>query len=120
MNEDDIIKAKNIRRILAILSRYCSYTNYDMIAYTINSFCDPELKKKMSKYQELIAMFEKTTTIDVYLCAIAAHPDGEIRKQFTEIAKEIKKPTSLCTLYEARNKNKEISESVSTPHSVYT
>ena len=46
--------------------------------------------------------------------------DGEIRKQFTEIAKEIKKPTSSCTLYEARNKKKEISESVSARHSVYT
>ena len=110
-NEDDIISAKSVQKLLAILSRCCSYTNYEMILHTINCFCGQELKMEMSKYKKSLLEFEKTT-IDVYLCAISAQPGGEISKRFTIMAMEVNKPTHMCTLYEARGKKRAIAECV--------
>lgn len=34
-NEDDIIKAESVRRLFAILSRYCNYSNYEILFHLV-------------------------------------------------------------------------------------
>ena len=101
-NEDDILNASTIQKIFAILSRYCNYSNYEIIFHIVNRFCNHELKGRMLKYRDSLTSFEKSTTVDVYLCAISAHPGGGVRDGFIRMTMKINKQPSECTLYEIR------------------
>ena len=101
-NEDEILNANTIKKLFAILSRYCNYSNYEIILHIVKKFCHHELKGRMERYRDSLTSFEKATTVDVYLCAISAHPGGGIREGFIRMTMKINKPPSECTLYEIR------------------
>ena len=109
-NEDEILNAKNIQKLFAILSRYCNYSNYEIIFHIVKRFCHHELKGRMLKYRDFLTIFEKFTTVDVYLCAISARPGGEIREGFIRMTMKINKLPSECTLYELRELKESIEE----------
>ena len=99
-NEDEILEAKDIRKLFAILGRYCNYSNYEIILHLIKKFCEDALKWRILQYRNSFIEFEKATTIDVYLCAISACQ--KMFEAFSEMAVKINKPTSICTLHEIR------------------
>ena len=49
-NEKDITEAKNILTFIAILSRYCNYSNYEIFLHLIGRFCEDTLQKRMITY----------------------------------------------------------------------
>ncbi|CAI8005711.1 Putative ankyrin repeat protein MM_0045 [Geodia barretti] len=100
-NEDDIIEAKNVLKLFAILGRYCNYSNYEIIFYVVKKFCK-KLMQKMGSYRDSLTSFEKATAVDVYLHAISAHPKGKISQAFIQMAMKINKAPSACSLYEIR------------------
>ena len=108
-NEDEILKTETIEKLFVILGRYCNYSNYEIIFHIVKRFC-PELKGRMLKYRDSLTSFEKSTTVDVYLCAISARPGGEISKGFIRMTMKINKPPSECTLYEIRELKESIEE----------
>ena len=119
-NEDEILEAKNIEKLFAILGRYCNYSNYEIIVLIIKKFGNGELKVRMLKYCDSIKKFEVSTTAAVYLKAISANPDGEICKGFTRMAMKINKSTSDCTLHEIRQLKEAMAENASVhSYSVY-
>ena len=116
--EDDILEAKNIRKVFVILSRYWSYRNYEILADIINWFCDTPLQKSMQEYCSMLEGFEMTTTVDVYIIAVSACKKLELA--FSEMVMKIAKPPSKCTLYEIRKLKEEIAGASSlSSHSVY-
>ena len=119
-NEDEILEAKNIEKLFAILGRYCNYSNYDIIVLIIKKFGNGDLRVRMLKYCDSIKKFEVSTTAAVYLKAISANPDGEICKGFTRMALKINKSTSDCTLHEIRKLKESMAENASVhSYSVY-
>ena len=112
-NEDEILNAENIRKLFAILSRYCNYSNYEIIFHVVKRFCHYELKGRMLTYRNSLTGFEKSTTVDVYLCAISARPGGEISQGFIRMTMKINKPPCECTLYEIRELKESIEEKAS-------
>ena len=117
-NEDDLIMAKNMRKIFAILRRYCNYNNYEILREVVRKFCEAVLQRRMQEYCESLEKFEKGTVIDVYLEAISA---GVIlTSEFTKMTLKINKPTSECTLHEVRKLKETIAERASLQsYSVY-
>ena len=111
-NEDEILAAKTVHKLFIILGRYCNYTNYDIIFHIVNRFCH-ELKERMEIYCDSLTSFEKATTVDVYLCAISAHPGGKLREGFIRMTMKMNKPPSQCTLYEIRELKESIEEEAS-------
>ena len=119
-NEDEILKAENIRKLFAILGRYCNYCNYEIIMHIVKKFGDVKLNTSIMIYCDSIKEFEISTTVSVYLHAISARPDGEICKGFTQMAMKINKPTCVCTLHEIRQLKEAIAESAAVhSYSVY-
>ena len=110
-NEDEIIDARNTYKLFAILFRYCSYNNYEIMQGVARRFCNPPLKKKMHHYTRSIENFEKATNVDDYLDAISA--SDAIASEFTKMAFTIEKPASVCTLYEIRQLTQDIAERAS-------
>ncbi|CAI8013448.1 Putative ankyrin repeat protein RP714 [Geodia barretti] len=108
-NEDEILAAETIKKLFAIVSRYCNYTNYEIIFHIVKRFCH-ELKRRMLKYRDSLTSFEKSTAVDVYLSAISAHPGGAIRKGYIRMTMKINKPPSECKLYEIRELKESIEE----------
>ena len=90
-NKNDMREAKNIEALFAILSPYCNYSNYEIILHIIKKFCETALKTGMLSYRNSLEKFEMATTVDVYLCAISAHPEGEIWSQFSRMVLKINK-----------------------------
>ena len=116
-SEDDIIEAKSIRKIFAILSRYWSYCNYEILHHIIISFCEA-LLGNMQEYCTELEKFEMETTVDVYICVMP--PDKELEVAFSKMVLKIDKPSSQCTLYDIRKLNEAITEGSSLcSHSVY-
>ena len=107
--EDEILNAKNIQRLFTIISRYCNYSNYEIVLHLIKKFCEAALKARMFCYRDFLIRFEKTTTIDIYRLAIPAHRD-EVLEAFSKVVAEIGKPESSCTLYEVRLFNEALAE----------
>ena len=119
-NEDEILKADNIRKLFAILSRYCNYCNYEIIVHIVKKFCDVKLRTSIKVYCDSINKFEMSTSVSVYLKAISARPDGEICKGFTQMAVKINKSTDECSLHEIRQLKEAIAESAAVhSYSVY-
>ena len=112
-NEDEILNAKTIQKLFAILGRYCNYSNYEIIFHIVKKFCHHELKGRMLRYRDSLTSFEKSTTVDVYLCAISAPPAGKIREGFIRMTMKINKPSSECTLYEIRELKESIEKEAS-------
>ena len=108
-NEDEIFSAKNIKRLFTIISRYCNYSNYEIILHLIKKFCEAALKSRMIHYRDSLIEFEKATTIDIYRLAIPAHRD-EVLEAFSKVVAKLKKPASVCTLYEVRQMNEALVE----------
>ena len=108
-NAEEILGAKTIRRLFVVLGRYCNYSNYKIIFHVVKRFCQ-ELKERMLTYRDCLISFEKSTTVDVYLCVITASPGGEIMKGFIRMTMKINKPPSECSLYEIRELKESIEE----------
>ena len=68
-SEDDILKAENIRKLFAILCRYCNYSNCEIILHLIKKFCEVTLQTRMVDYRESLQRFEMVTTVDIYVTA---------------------------------------------------
>ena len=111
-HEDEILEAKNIQKLFAILGRYCNYSNYEIIFHVVKRFCKG-LLKSMTQYRDSLFAFEKATSIDVYLFAISAHPKGKVSEAFIRMALKINKPPSTCSLYEIRQLKELIAENSS-------
>ena len=119
-SEDEILKAKSIQSLFAIIANYCNYCNYEIILHIVRRFGDAKLNGKLVMYCDSLKKFETNTTIAIYLHAISALPDSDICKGFTQMAMKINKPTSLCTLYEIRQLKDSIVKNASVqPYSVY-
>ena len=117
-SEDDILMAKNMDKMFAILRRYCSYCNYEILQQVVIKFCGPLLQERMQKYCKSLEIFEKSTVINVYLEAISA--GVVLSEEFTKMVMIIDKPPSVCTLYEIRKLKEAIAERASLqPYSVY-
>ena len=99
-SEDEFLEAKNMRKIFAILTRYCSYRNPEILQLLVKKFCDSALQLRMVNFCKLLEKFEVATTIDVYLGAILASQDVSLA--FIRMAMKINKPVSVCTLHEIR------------------
>ena len=110
--ESEICKAKNAPELCAILNPYCDYTNYELIMHLIGRMCKPEetLAQEITEYHESFVKYEKSTTIDVFLCAIEAEPNSEICAGFSQMSMMIKKSPCECTLYDIRKLRESIAE----------
>ena len=107
--EDKILEAKNIQKLFTIISRYCNYSNYEIILHLVKKFCEAALKSRMFSYRDSLIEFEKATTIDIYRLAIPAHRD-EVLEAFSKVVAKLQKPASVCTLYEVREMNEALVE----------
>ncbi|CAI8021201.1 Putative ankyrin repeat protein MM_0045, partial [Geodia barretti] len=108
-NEEEILDAKTIRKLFVILGHYCNYSNYEIIFHVVKKFCHG-LKGRMTSYRDSLVAFEKSTTVDIYLCAISARPGGAIMEGFIRMTVKLNKPPSECLLYEIRELKETIQE----------
>ena len=119
-NEDEILDAKSIRKVFAILKRYCSYRNYEILQHIVKKFCEAALQQKMQEYCQSLERFEKATPVDIYLIAVPDETSVEVEDAFSKMVLKINKPASECTLYELRKLNEAIIQGSSLCfHSVY-
>ena len=117
-SEDEFLKAENMQKIFAILTRYCDYSNPEILRELVRKFCEAVLQGKMREYYKFLERFEKATTVDVYLMAISA--GEELSLAFTRMTVKINKPPSVCTLHEIRKMNEALAEKASLQsYSVY-
>ena len=112
-NEDDILAADTIKKLFSIVRRHCNYNNYEIILHIVKRFCTEKLKQRMLSYCNSLTAFEKTTTVDVYLRAISARPDGAISAGFVKMTMKMNKAPSQCTLHEIRELKESIDEEAS-------
>ena len=119
-NEDDILEARNIRKLFAILSRYLSFRNYEILREIIVWLSVGPLYQSMLDYCEMLVKFEMSTTVDMYLSAVPEEADEEMKAAFTRMVLRIEKPASECTLYDVRKLNEAlVTNSGVSSHSVY-
>ena len=119
-NEDDIISAKDTRKIIAILCRYIDFRNYEILHHVVCKFCGAPLQENMKQYRLSLETFEMHTTVDIYISAVPDEISKEIEDGFSEMVVKINKPSSVCTLYEVRKLNEAIvTKSSLESHSVY-
>lgn len=107
-NEDEILQAKNIRKVFRILGRYCNYSNYEIIFHIVKRFCGKPLQLRMLTYQTTHTEFEKETTVEVFLLASSASPGT--MTEFTKMVMKINKSTNECSLYEVRQLKESITK----------
>ena len=108
-NEKEILESDTIQKLFIILGRHCNYINYEIILHIVKRFCK-ELTQRMLKYRDSHIVFEKATTVDVYLSAISAPPGGRISAGFMRMTMKINKPASECRLHEIRELKESIEE----------
>ena len=119
-NEDEILEAKSIRKLFAILGHYCNYRNYEIIVHIVKKFGDVKLNNRIKMYCDSIRKFEMSTIVAVYMKAISILPDSKICKGFTQMAMKINKSTDQCSLHEIRQLKEAIAESAAVhSYSVY-
>ena len=119
-NEDEILDAKSIRKVFAILKRYCSYRNYEILQHIVKKFCEAALQQKMQEYCQSLERFEKATPVDIYLAAIPDEANEDLENAFSKLVVRIDKPASECTLYDIRKLNEAIIQGSSLcSHSIY-
>ena len=100
-NEKEILESDTIQKLFIILGRHCNYTNYEIVLHIVKRFCQ-QLTQRMLSYRDSLIVFEKATTVNIYLHAISAPPGCRIYDGFLEMTMKINKPSSECTLYEIR------------------
>ena len=110
-SEDEFLEAKNMRKMFAILNRYCSYNNPEILQQLIMKFCEGTLQLRMTNYCKSLEKFEINTTADIFLLAIAACQ--ELSLAFKRMAMKINKPVTVCTLHEIRKFKEALAERVS-------
>ena len=110
-SEDEFLEAKTMLKLFAILNRYVSYRNYEILQHIVKKFCGAALQQKMQEYCQSLETFEMATAIDIYLTAISACP--ELSLAFIKMAVKINKPASLCTLHEVRKLKDALAEKAS-------
>ena len=110
-NEDEILDARSMRKIFAILTRYCNYRNPEILRELVRKFCEAVLQGKMREYCEFLERFEKATTVDVFLVAISARESLSLA--FKAMTVKINKPPSVCTLHEIRMFKEDLAERAS-------
>ena len=108
-NETEILESNTIQKLFIILGRHCNYTNYEIILHIVKRFCK-QLTQQILSYRDSLVVFEKATTVDVFLCAISAPPGGKISAGFRRMTMKINKPASECTLHEIRELKESIEE----------
>ena len=108
-NEKKILESDTVSKLFDILRQHCNYTNYEIILHIVKMFCK-ELTQRMLSYQDSLIVFEKGTTVNVYLWAISASPGGRIFTGFLEMTLKINKLASECTLHEIRELKESIEE----------
>ena len=119
-SEDEFLDAKSMRKVFAILKRYCNYRNYEILQHIVKKFCEAVLQQKMQEYCQSLEEFEKATPVDIYLIAVPEETSVEVEDAFSKMALKINKPASECTLYELRKLNEAIIQGSSLCfHSVY-
>ena len=111
--EDDIIKAESVRKLFAILRRYCNYSNYDLLLRLIKKFGNAAEKDRMQDYCRSLERFEKATPVNIYLVAIKASED--ILEEFSTVVMKLKKRTSQCTLHDVRKFKEDLCETAFLP-----
>ena len=117
---NDILESKEVQKLFYILKCYSNYSNYEIIVVVAKKFCTTPVRQRMLTYRDTHILFEKNTTVDVYLCAISAPPESDIFFGFTEMAMKINKPSNICTLYEIRQLKESIARNASLhTYSVY-
>ena len=109
--EDDFLNAENMRKIFAILIRYCNYRNPDVLKQVVLEFSNAELQQRMREYCKSLERFEKATTVDVFLVAISARKSLSLA--FKAMTVKINKPPSVCTLHEIRMFKEDLAERAS-------
>ena len=110
-SEDEFLKAVNMQKIFAILTRYCDYSNPEILRELVRKFCEAVLQGKMREYLHSLERFEKATTVDVFLVAISARKSLSLA--FTRMTVKINKPPSVCTLHEIRMFKEDLAERAS-------
>ena len=119
-SEDEFLKAANIEKMFAILNRYVSYRNYEILQHIVKKFCEAALQQKMQEYCQSLERFEKATPVDVYLIAVPDETNEELENAFSKMVVRIDKPASECTLYDIRKLNEAIIQGSSLcSHSIY-
>ena len=119
-NEDDILEAKNIRKLFAILGRYLSFRNYEIMQEIVTWFNIAPLVQSMHEYCRMLIEFEMSTSVDIYIVAVPEETDEETKNAFSQMVLRIEKPASECTLYDLRKLNEAIvTNSGLSSHSVY-
>ena len=119
-SEDEFLDAKTMLKVFAILNRYVSYRNYEILQHIVKKFCEAALQQKMQEYCQSLERFEKATPIDIYLVAIPDEANEELENAFSKLVVRIDKPASECTLYDIRKLNEAIIQGSSLcSHSVY-
>ena len=119
-NEDDILKARNIQKLFAILSRYLSFQNYEILKEIIVWLHVAPLQQSMQEYCRMLIKFEMSTSVDVYITSEPDEFTEDQKKAFSEMVLRINKPASECTLYDVRRMNEAIIASAGLcPYSVY-
>ena len=108
---DDFLTARNMEKIFAILRRYSSYRNYEILREVVRKFCEAILQRRMQEYCVSLEKFEKGTAVDIYLKAIEA--SDILKTSFTKMTVKINKPASKCTLHEIRKLKEAITERAS-------
>ena len=110
-SEDEFLKAENMQKIFAILTRYCDYSNPEILRELVRKFCEAVLQGKMTEYLHSLERFEKATTVDVFLVAISARKSLSLA--FTRMTVKINNPPSVCTLHEIRMFKEDLAERAS-------
>ncbi len=119
-NEDEILEARNIRKLFAILSRYLSFRNYEILQEIIVWLHVAPLQQSMQEYCRMLMKFEMSTSVDVYITSEPDEFTEDQKKAFSEMVLRINKPASECTLYDVRRMNEAIITSAGLcPYSVY-
>ena len=119
-NEDEILEARNIRKLFAILSRYLSFRNYEILQEIIVWLHVAPLQQSMQEYCRMLNEFEMSTSVDVYITSEPDEFTEDQKKAFSEMVLRINKPASECTLYDVRRMNEAIMASAGLcPYSVY-
>ena len=108
-----ILKATDIDELWTLLNCYCDYKNYEIIMYIIEQYIEKHatLMQNMMEYHASSVSFEKSTTVDVYLCAIKIERDSKVYRGFFQMVLRLNKSAWECTLYEIRQLKESIAES---------
>ena len=97
-NLPTFLKAENLEEIFMHLNLYWNFIDYSLLAYIINRFCSPDLKRDMQEYEEELGRFRHVTTISQ---VIGSWPGRvEPPPSFTEFTSTLDRDASTFTLEE--------------------